>query len=260
MIECSQLESLLTSEGFEILNSRAENNIAHFRVKTPRVDRPNHDFIDRVREDVKDIDYVNDLVNYNFHMGKKVDDCSYLEFNFFLRNGVAPVNTQKHSGKLIDFVNKNGIGNLNDFVSLTCPAIRDINRIVKVYKPENRKQLYSIKRQYIKFLYSTGFVTGLFNQLSEKDELVLINTSIEDINFHVRRYDYIDKMSDLMPYELPLKDELYKPNEYTKDDIKSYDFSLECSEILNGIFGLRRFLLNIFGSKFDTVTNTITNK
>ena len=249
MTEYPQLENALVSEGFEILSSHSENNNAFFKLKIPRVERPPHPFLEKLKEEIKNIDYINELINYNFKMGKKAENCSFLEFNFSLVNGVSTVNTEKHRGKLIEFVSKNNIKSLSEFVHVTCPAMEDINKFVKVYKPADKKELYSIKRQYIKFLYSTGFIENIFKQFSEKDELVLINTKVNGISFHVRYHDYLDKMTGVMPYELPLNYEVYKPKEYTEADIKSPEFSMECASLLNGIYGERRFISNIFGER-----------
>ena len=97
----------------------------------------------------------------SFRMGKKNENCSFLQLFFFLKHGASPVKTKKVKGKILDFINKNNIENIDDFVKITCPMISDLNKHVKVHKPDNRRQIYSIKGQYIKFLHSVEYIESL---------------------------------------------------------------------------------------------------
>lgn len=172
-----------------------------------------------------------------------------------MKHGASPVKTKKVKGKILDFINKNNIENIDDFVKITCPMISDLNKHVKVHKPDNRRQIYSIKGQYIKFLHSVEYIESLYKQLSEVDELVLVNTKLDGVYFHVRHRDYIIKMTDEMPYELPLYDTIYRPKTYTEQDIKNLDLALKYLPVLlDGIYGNRKFILNALENKMKKIT------
>jgi len=170
--ELQPIYDILEKRGFIIVSSRIENNILY--LKTNRLRDPDYRY-SVLRDIFNKVDIVTKTFDLNFQMKKKDEEYSTMTVSLLLKPGIDDKITDNIFGKLIKYIRKYNIKNFDELVSDLTHVVRDLNRYIKINK---RRDLYLVKKSFIKFLYNYDYIESIVKHTYGKDSLYLATTKI----------------------------------------------------------------------------------
>jgi hypothetical protein len=251
------IDTINTNEGFEVIHTKALNDTLFLKVKIPRVERPDYGFMSEVNR----IPYVKGVYGKGFFMGKKVDNCAYIQFNLLLKHGVTDVSLSAGFGRIIAFLQKYNIKSIDEFNDIIARSANDLNKYIKICdKPKAEKvKLYSLKSSAVKFLVKNGGISDVKFHKGEYEDLVLFITNTDNISFHMQARKFFDKFG-VYPESLDkIEDDVYKSKQYTEEDIQDQDRMFDAMKILALINQNILQIYNYFNEKIFDLNNYFYN-
>ena len=242
------IRSLIGDNYLALVKYTAMNNQLIIRLNTAeRIDRPDYSFLDMFEHDD-----VESVFSRNFAMGKKETGTSFYTIRMRIKPNITEETNDSPLGNILRIIKDRGIETMDEFVTLYAHVVTDLSKLVKIDKKDvsymERKKIYSLKHQFIKFLYKTDYITDIFFQQGEFEGLVLFHTKIKGVQFHMREVDAAEKIG-VYRSNIGVTTGVYTKKNYTEEDYHDKETMFECMWNLQGIVGIRADIQNYFNNK-----------
>lgn len=199
----------------ELVLFTQKNKIGHLILKTILSEKKDDIFINNVKK----LDFIYCSFSSIFKQGKKIDNCCYYDFTFSIKkeffNNI--IYTDKIFGQFLKFVADNNISNISDFVNITFPMIENLSNYANIQKLPylEKKEYMSIKKAYVKFLYTHNFIDSIFEVNTYRDDTLLrFNIGKKHIYIRKEQDDFITCSNEIIPCL-----EIFQKKDYTNIDI-----------------------------------------